>query len=633
MVVAVPDPAVLRLELTAIGRRADRLGDLLGTGPDVGERDGAVRAVADRLRGEIDVDAPRQRVGDAERRRAQVARAHLRMDAPLEVPVAGQDGHDVELLVLDRRADVVGQRSGVADARGAAVADEREPELLQVRREARLIEVLGHHARARRQAGLDPRLRLQPGLDRLLRQETRGHHDRWVRRVRATRDRGDDDGSVAEVVRLFVPPVTEHGRERRPHVRKGDAILGALRSRERRNHGAQIQIEHLSEDGIGVSVVAEQSLRLGVALDDVHQVAATGEREVAERLGVDGEVGGRGAVLRTHVGQRRAVGGGERGQAVAEELDEPADDAVGAQHLREREHQVGRRGAGRKAPDRPHADHERLRHEHRLSEHRGLRLDAAGAPAEHAQAVDHGRVRVRPDDRVGERDPVANGDHLAEMLEVHLVADPRSGRYHAQAVERLLRPAQEGVTLGVALVLPFDVGGVRPLGPEQVHLHRVVDDEVGGDEWVDLRRIAAVARHRRAHRGEVHHRGDAGQVLHQDAAGHERDVPRRSGPGRQRPHVVVRDVARAGAAEQVLQQDLDGLREAADVAVVAQVVESVDVDGAGGGLQRTAGAGQFGGHRDVASFLVTGLVTGSLHPPTRERARFTRRGVRLCGRP
>ena len=545
------------------------------------------------------------------------------MDAPLEVPVARQDGHDVELLVVDGRADVVRQRSRVADARRAPVADEREPELLQVRRETRLVQVLGHHARARRQARLDPRLRLQPGLDRLLRQETRGHHDRWVRRVRAARDRGDDDRAVAELVRLLGAPVAEHGRERRPHVRERDAVLGTLRPCERRDHRIEVQIEHLREHGIGVSVGAEQPLRLRVALDDVHEVAAAGEREVAERLGVDGEVGGRGAVLGTHVGQRRAVGRGERGQAVAEELDEPADDAVRAQHLREREHQVGRGGAGRKAPDRPHADHERLRHEHRLPEHRGLRLDAAGAPPEHAQAVDHGRVRVRPDERVGERDPVADRDHLAEMLEVHLVTDPRAGRDHAQAVERLLRPAQERVSLGVPLVLPLDVGGVRSLGPEQVHLHRVVDDEVGRDERVDLRRIAAVARHRRAHRGEVHHRGDAGQVLHQDAAGHERDVPRRSGPRCQRADIVVGDVAGTGAPEQVLQQDLDGLRESRDVAVVAQVVESVDVDGAGGGLQRTAGAGQFGGHRDVASFLVLGLVTGSLHPPTRERARFT----------
>ena len=116
--------------------------------------------------------------------------------------------------------------------------------------------------------------------------------------------------------------------------------------------------------------------------------------------------------------------------------------------------------------------------------------------------------------------------------------------------------------------------------------------EVGRDERVDLRRVAAVARHRRAHRGEVHHRGDAGEVLHQHAAGHERDVPRRSGPRCQRADIVVGDVAGTGAPEQILQQDLDGLREARDVAVVAQVVQPVDVDGAAGGLQRTAGAGQ-----------------------------------------
>ncbi len=193
MLVAVPDPAVLRLELPAIGRRADRLGDLLGTGPDVGERPRGRRRRRRSAPCEVDVDAPGQRVRDAERRRAQVARADLRMDASLEVPVARQDGDDVELLVVDRRADVVRQRPGVADARRAPVPDEREPELLQVRRETRLIQVFGHHARARRQARLDPRLRLQPGLDRVLRQETRGHHDRWVRRVRAARDRGDDD--------------------------------------------------------------------------------------------------------------------------------------------------------------------------------------------------------------------------------------------------------------------------------------------------------------------------------------------------------------------------------------------------------------------------------------------------------
>ena len=44
-----------------------------------------------------------------------------------------------------------------------------------------------------------------------------------------------------------------------------------------------------------------------------------------------------------------------------------------------------------------------LRDEHRdgLAEHRGLGLDAADAPAEHAEAVDHGGVRVGADAGVG----------------------------------------------------------------------------------------------------------------------------------------------------------------------------------------------------------------------------------------
>jgi hypothetical protein len=37
----------------------------------------------------------------------------------------------------------------------------------------------------------------------------------------------------------------------------------------------------------------------------------------------------------------------------------------------------------------------------RLAEHGGLGLDAADAPAEHAEAVDHGGVAVGADQRVG----------------------------------------------------------------------------------------------------------------------------------------------------------------------------------------------------------------------------------------
>ena len=46
------------------------------------------------------------------------------------------------------------------------------------------------------------------------------------------------------------------------------------------------------------------------------------------------------------------------------------------------------------------ADHLGDQHGDRLAEHGGLGLDAADAPAEHGEAVDHGGVAVGADQRV-----------------------------------------------------------------------------------------------------------------------------------------------------------------------------------------------------------------------------------------
>ena len=54
------------------------------------------------------------------------------------------------------------QRAGVADAGGAPVADQAEPELLQVRGQPRPVVVVGDHPGAGRQRGLHPRLRDSP---------------------------------------------------------------------------------------------------------------------------------------------------------------------------------------------------------------------------------------------------------------------------------------------------------------------------------------------------------------------------------------------------------------------------------------------------------------------------------------
>jgi hypothetical protein len=64
-------------------------------------------------------------------------------------------------------------------------------------------------------------------------------------------------------------------------------------------------------------------------------------------------------------------------------------------------------------------------------------------------------------------------------------------------------------------------------GAERVDLHRVVDDQLAGCERVDLLRVAAQARHRVAHRGQVDDAGHAGEVLHEHAGRGEGDLAAR----------------------------------------------------------------------------------------------------------
>ena len=380
--------------------------------------------------------------------------------------------------------------------------------------------------------------------------------------------------------------------ERRPDAGEPDAVLGAARAGERGFHRREVEVEDLGEHRVGIAVAAEEALLLRVALREVGGVAPTGEAQVADRLVVHREVRRGRAVLRAHVRERRAVGEGERGEAVAEELDELPHDAVAPEHLREHEDEVGRGRTRRERAARAHADHDGRRERHRLAEHRGLGLDAADAPAEDAEAVDHRRVRVRPDERVGERDAVAHRDDAREVLEVHLVADARAGRDDPQVLERGLRPPQERVALAVALVLARDVGLVGALDAEQVHLHRVVDDEVHRDERVDAGRVAARARDGGAHRGEVHDRRDAGVVLHEDPSGYEGDggIARGLGPAREGRHVLVAHVARAGTTEEVLEEDLRRLRQARGVgdALLGEPGEPVVRDVARGRRERRA---------------------------------------------
>ncbi len=187
--------------------------------------------------------------------------------------------------------------------------------------------------------------------------------------------------------------------------------------------------------------------------------------------------------------------------------------------------------------------------------------------------------------------------------------DAGARRHDPEVGEGLLRPAQERVALAVALVLALDVDEERGVGAELVDLHGVVDDEVGRHERVDARRVAAHLGHRVAHGGEVDDARHAGEVLEDHPGRHERQLGLgrlRGIPVRERADVVgAHQVGlRGGAAQHVLEQDLDGVR---------QVVE---VGGAGsgrGGSSRTsrsptrsvsragAGSGELGRHGRLLS--------------------------------
>ena len=197
--VALEHVGVVLDEHLLVDRGGDGVRDLLLRRPDVAEKDlFAFLICAERLRLEVEVHGARQRVGDHQRRGGQVVHLDVGGDAALEVAVPREHRGDRQVVVVDGLRDLLGQRSGVADAGGAAVADQEEAQLLQIRPQPGLVVVVADHLRARRHRRLDPRLGRQPLFDGVAGQQRRAEHHRRVGRVGARRDRGDRHRAVVE---------------------------------------------------------------------------------------------------------------------------------------------------------------------------------------------------------------------------------------------------------------------------------------------------------------------------------------------------------------------------------------------------------------------------------------------------
>ena len=382
----------------------------------------------------------------------------------------------------------------------------------------------------------------------------------------------------------------------RLHFREWNTVLRSLGARETRDHGREIERQRVAEDRIGRRVSAEESLRLGVRLHQRDVVlVAPAEPQILECLVIAREKAHGGAVLGAHVGDRRAVGERERRQPAAVVLDELSDDLLVAEHLRAGEYQVRGRRARRQSAVELEADDLGDEHRDGLAEHRRFGFDSADAPAKHAEAVDHRRVGVGADERIAPRRLLAallaHKHHLTEVLEVHLVADAGSGRHHAKVGERLLPPAEKLVALEIPLVFERCVEQHRRVRTVFVDLHRMVDYQIDGLQWVDARGLATEGGDRIAHGGEIHHAGHAGEVLEEHARRAERDlaifgpfhVPRRH-----RAHIVLLHERAVLVAQQVLEQNLKRKRQASygaagergeRVEPIDRVVLSVDREG------------------------------------------------------
>jgi hypothetical protein len=251
-----------------------------------------------------------------------------------------------------------------------------------------------------------------------------------------------------------------------------------------------------------------------------------------------------------------------------------------AQHLGHDQDQVRRRRAARQLAGQAHPDDVRHRLVQRLAQQHGLGLDAAHPVAQHAEAVDHRRVGVGPDQRVGEGHAVPVVHDGGQELEVDLVHDAGPGRDHAEVAERGLGPAQQLVALAVAFVLPLDVEGERRRRPEAVHLDAVVDDQIGRDERVDLGRVAAQLGHGVTHDREVDDGRDAREVLEDDPRRHERDLGigrAARPPGCEGLDVTLGDDAAARVTQHVLEQDAHGDGQAGRPGPASQGIQSVQV--------------------------------------------------------
>lgn len=196
--------------------------------------------------------------------------------------------------------------------------------------------------------------------------------------------------------------------------------------------------------------------------------------------------------------------------------------------MRHRQRQIRRKHPIAKMTGQPDPNHIRYPERDRHPKEDAFCFQAADTPCKDANAVDHRRMTVRTDQRVG-RGPATTvfldrRDDRREALEIERVHNAGTGRMNAEPGQRIRRPLHEAIPFGIALELAFHVEFKRRRATKGIYSQGVVRGDVHRDNRIEKRRIMSRLRKSRAHSRDIHECRTASGIVHHDTIGKKRDL-------------------------------------------------------------------------------------------------------------
>jgi hypothetical protein len=599
------------LEHFRINSLGNDLLDFVSRRPDVAEENGlTIRSSADGFSVEIDVDGTSQGIGNNERRRSQIVGSGKRVNSSFEVSVTGKDGSSNQIALGDGFRNDGFEVTRVTDAGHATITGQSETEFIEILGDTSLGIVFSDDSRTGGQRGLDIRLNLKTLFDGILGQKTSGEHDIGVRSVGAGSNSSNNDITVSKFIFLIflgeggfsvelvfrdtetleTDLVGEAGVPVLLHVNEGNSVVGSLGARKAAVDGAEVEFQDFTRvNGVslGAIVKSEEIVRSEISFNNSDLFSSSvGLLEIFKSLVISGEVTHSGTIFGTHVGQSGSVSNAESSSTGTKVFNELADDTSLSQHLSAGKDQISGSGGLGELSSKLETDDFGEDHGNGFTEHDGLTFDTTDTPTNDTKTVDHGSVGVSSDDGIRVKDTLVVENSSGEIFQVNLMADTRSGRNGQEVLKGRLSPLEEFESFVVSFEFDFFVSfsGISSLG--NIDLNGVINDQIDGDQGVDLLGITTKASHSVSHGSQIDNTGDTGEILQEDTSGLERNFDGFAaglGPVKNLFNISGFNVEFVAVSESAFQKDSDGEGEFLDSGVLefgkGEVVVGLTVDG------------------------------------------------------